>query len=228
MGKAHPDVEIAKITSRQAIVVALIGALAGVITTLIGGTLLRQSSAEHKEVSPPETEQLRKDLADARQQIQNLTNASTTGSKARILTNEASMSRSTPARTSSQEGILAAITKERNDFQQRATQAERQLDELTKKFGSVARPPSMAISSLELTMDQTRCVDAAATAFDRAGGTAIKRGNTSVFADDDLYSWTIHCPTSKRIAFFVITGPDSSIAERQRNRVHDAFVALQH
>ena len=98
---------------------------------------------------------------------------------------------------------------------------------LSGLLGSVsATGVGMSNTWVELNMSRARCVQQATLAIKKAGFTEnFEAGRESVFGDQEDYTVLFRCLADKKVAFIVVAGPDSDLADHYVSDVEAAFSA---
>ena len=82
----------------------------------------------------------------------------------------------------------------------------------------------MSNTWFDLNMTKARCIQQATLAVKHAGFTAnFEAGSESVFADQEDYTVLFRCVPDKKLAYIVVAGPDSDLADQYVSDVEDAF-----
>lgn len=95
----------------------------------------------------------------------------------------------------------------------------------TVLFGSVlATGVGMSNTWIDMTMSKARCIQRATLAVKKAGFTEnFEVSGESVFADQEDYSVLFRCVSDKELAYIVVAGPDSDLADQYVSDVEKGF-----
>jgi hypothetical protein len=90
--------------------------------------------------------------------------------------------------------------------------------------GVTAGGVGMSNSWIDLSISKSRCIQQATLAVKRAGFTEnFEVAGESVFADQADYSVLFRCVPSNRLAYVVVAGPDSDLADQYVSDVQNGF-----
>ncbi|WP_407570342.1 hypothetical protein [Deinococcus altitudinis] len=90
--------------------------------------------------------------------------------------------------------------------------------------GAVASGVGMSNSWIDMSMTKARCLQQATLAVKKAGFTAnFEVAGESIFADQEDYSVLFRCVPDKRLAYVVVAGPDSDLADQYVSDVEQGF-----
>lgn len=91
--------------------------------------------------------------------------------------------------------------------------------------GSVtASGVGMSNSWIDMSMTKARCIQQATLAVKKAGFTDnFEVAGESIFADQEDYSVLFRCVADKRLAYVVVAGPDSDLADQYVSDVEKGF-----
>lgn len=82
----------------------------------------------------------------------------------------------------------------------------------------------MSNTWLDMNMSKARCIQQATLSIKNAGFTErFEVTGESVFADQEDYSVLFRCVTDKRVAYIVVAGPDSDLADQYVSDVEEGF-----
>ncbi|WP_194517273.1 hypothetical protein [Deinococcus aquiradiocola] len=82
----------------------------------------------------------------------------------------------------------------------------------------------MSNTWLDMTGSKARCIQQATTAVKKAGFTVnFEVSGESVFADQEDYSVLFRCVADKGLAYIVVAGPDSDLADQYVDDVQKGF-----
>ena len=92
-------------------------------------------------------------------------------------------------------------------------------------FGSVtASGVGMSNSWIDTSLTKARCIQQATLAVKKAGFTDnFEVAGESIFADQEDYSVLFRCVPDKRLAYVVVAGPDSDLADQYVSDVEQGF-----
>ncbi|WP_407538604.1 hypothetical protein Q0M94_10480 [Deinococcus radiomollis] len=93
--------------------------------------------------------------------------------------------------------------------------------------GSVtASGVGMSNSWIDMSLTKARCIQQATLAVKKAGFTDnFEVAGESIFADQEDYSVLFRCVPDKRLAYVVVAGPDSDLADQYVSDVEQGFGA---
>jgi hypothetical protein len=193
MMEHNAAVEIAKITYKQAVVVAAISALAGVLTTLITSEVLRsRGPVTAAALLPNESGPISDNVDQLRSENDSL--------RLQLETGQRQLAAATHERDAARQAISAALN--RQDASQR---------------------PSAANNSRPIVGDMVACLDRAAAAMTSIGAFNVNKVQESVYGDAGSYLLAIRCEPRSNIAFFFVSGGNSQVAVQQTERLLGAF-----
>ena len=90
--------------------------------------------------------------------------------------------------------------------------------------GVTASGVGMSNSWIDMSLTKARCVQQATLAVKKAGFTDnFEVAGESVFADQEDYSVLFRCVPDKRLAYVVVAGPDSDLADQYVSDVEKGF-----
>lgn len=76
----------------------------------------------------------------------------------------------------------------------------------------------------DMNMTKARCIQQATLAVKRAGFTEnFEVAGESVFADQEDYSVLFRCVADKELAYIVVAGPDSDLADEYVSDIEEGF-----
>ena len=82
----------------------------------------------------------------------------------------------------------------------------------------------MSNSWIDMSMTKARCIQQATLAVKKAGFTDnFEVAGESIFADQEDYSVLFRCVADKRLAYVVVAGPDSDLADQYVADVEKGF-----
>lgn len=90
--------------------------------------------------------------------------------------------------------------------------------------GVTAGGVGMSNSWIDMPMTKARCIQQATLAVKKAGFTEnFEVIGESIFADQEEYSVLFRCVPDKRLAYVVVAGPDSDLADQYVADVENGF-----
>ena len=90
--------------------------------------------------------------------------------------------------------------------------------------GAAASGVGMSNTWVEVSMSKARCIQQATLAIKKAGfAENFEVAGESVFADQEDYSVLFRCVADKGLAYIVVAGPDSDLADQYVSDVEDGF-----
>ncbi|MGY2893579.1 hypothetical protein [Deinococcus sp. UYEF24] len=90
--------------------------------------------------------------------------------------------------------------------------------------GVTASGVGMSNSWIDMSMTKARCIQQATLAVKKAGFTDnFEVAGESIFADQEDYSVLFRCVSDKRLAYVVVAGPDSDLADQYVSDVEQGF-----
>ena len=95
----------------------------------------------------------------------------------------------------------------------------------TALLGNVlASGVGMSNTWIDMSMGKARCIQQATLAVKKAGFTEnFEVSGESVFADQEDYSVLFRCVADKELAYIVVAGPDSDLADQYVSDVETGF-----
>ncbi len=89
---------------------------------------------------------------------------------------------------------------------------------------ALASGVGMSNTWIDIKMSKARCIQQATLAIKKAGFTEnFEVAGESVFADQEDYSVLFRCVADRRVAYIVVAGPDSDLADQYVSDVENGF-----